>query len=260
LLLGCFRIGVPSRGKIETPGALPDLDSSMMWPGIEHCERPTDRLGNRVGLNILGGFDAVLVIQEIASVHVHYCRVVLQTATRDIALNSWLLDGRFFSVHVYRQMLVPFVQQFTRTRPRSRRTSEQGSDTRGGGLLRRRWWLSGEAGRLGNAALCRSFVDGLADGMRSNVALPNSRGNAPIAQTLDRDFGLVAGDLAHPGTLGDAVFDPQTQRFSRRLGIGGKGDIDKVDHLTLHTKSSADAAANRTRWLVHQIRRRQFLW
>ena len=48
----------------------------------------------------------------------------------------------------------------------------------------------------------------------------NARGDAPIAQTFERDLGLVARYLADPRPTGHAAVNLEAQSLGGSLGIG----------------------------------------
>lgn len=67
----------------------------------------------------------------------------------------------------------------------------------------------------------------------SRRAIENARGKAPIAQTLDRDLGLVTRDLANLRAPGHTSVDLETQCLGGRLRIGRNSNVDEISHLDL---------------------------
>src|SRR5271157_2468486 len=75
--------------------------------------------------------------------------------------------------------------------------------------------------RLRNATLGRLIL---------SRTVQNARGNTPIAETFDRDLGLLARDLANPRSAGHAALDFEAQSLGGRLGVGRNGKVDEIDH------------------------------
>src|SRR6516165_1516191 len=67
--------------------------------------------------------------------------------------------------------------------------------------------------------------------------LQNARGNAPIAQTFERDLGLLAWYLANPRPTGHAALNLETESLGGRLGIGRNGKVDEIGHANLHVSN-----------------------
>src|SRR6516162_7910979 len=63
--------------------------------------------------------------------------------------------------------------------------------------------------------------------------LQNARADSPIAQTLDRDLGLLPQHLANPRPAGRAALNLETQSLGSRLGIGRKGKVDEIGRADL---------------------------
>ena len=61
----------------------------------------------------------------------------------------------------------------------------------------------------------------------------DARGNAAIAQALDRDLSFFARNFPNPGAAGDAAVDFEPQCLSGGLAVGGDGDVDEIGHLDL---------------------------
>src|ERR1700720_4224376 len=83
---------------------------------------------------------------------------------------------------------------------------------------------------MANASLCRLRRTALRCGFPSRRGLKDAGGKAPIAQTLDRDLGLVARYLANPRATGDAAVNLETQCLRGCLRIGRNNNIDEIGH------------------------------
>ena len=64
--------------------------------------------------------------------------------------------------------------------------------------------------------------------------LQNAREDSPIAQTFERDLGLLARYLANPRPAGHAAVNFKAQSLGGGLGIGRKGKVDEIGHADLH--------------------------
>src|SRR6516165_2826182 len=67
--------------------------------------------------------------------------------------------------------------------------------------------------------------------------LQNARGDPPIAQTFERDLGLLAWYLTNPRPTGHATVNLEAQSLGGRLGIGRNGKVDEIGHANLHVSN-----------------------
>ena len=67
--------------------------------------------------------------------------------------------------------------------------------------------------------------------------LQNACRDSPIAQTFDRDLGLLAWYLANPRPTGHAAVNFEAQSLGGRLGIGRNGKITEIGHANLHVSN-----------------------